>query len=1269
MKKTGHLFTNDFSEEIYTQTYKYHTDRDIIDTFIRVAKDLSSAEKDGSSQLDAKTLRTYLESDLKNIPSAHEKLCVVKFLKALWDFNALPGGRITSNAGTGLKGTTYINCFHKSAKVLTGDGYVPICDVKVGQKVLTHKGRWRSVVNTLSRQFKGKARLIKTPLASDDILVTPEHPFYNKDGSWTNAEKLSHVVLSRIANDEGLVSLDLFEILRQNSNFNNSHRKLEVDGDKLTSSFICRGGNGCEIDRRSAPVNRFIVVSPEVAYFLGRYCGDGSVFNVNKISSVDGFNLVFSHKEVPELELVKSTIEKEFGLDLNINESKNQDCVYLRKNNVLIASFLEQEIGRYGYNKRVPRFIWNASSSVRESFLLGLFDADGCVTPDGSVKIALQNPRLIDEVQSLLSTIGCASYKRIDKTYDIPMLTIAKSTISDFRKRMRKHYSDDRISRKYKDYTCGENWKTVCLENVDGLKSLIVSKISVDDVDYDDTVYNISVDEDESYVVNNVIVHNCFVDGFLGENRDSMEGIMDALKRQALILKSEGGYGFCADVMRPRGAFIEGVGSESPGAVRMLDMWDKQSEVITSGSGLEKKEKRGKGKIRKGAQMVTMSVWHPDIEEFITAKQTPGRLSKFNMSVMVTDDFMDAVENHKPWDLVFPRTNFHLYSKEWDGNIHDWVQKGYPVVTYKTYADANELWELITKSTYNRNEPGVLFIDTINKLNPLYYSEYIDSTNPCGEQVLSKGSVCLLGSLNLTQFVDSEKRDWDYKKLSEIIPSMVRLMDNVNDKTYVPLPLQKENLKTKRRIGLGYLGYASALYMLKLRYGSQEALDLTDKLGRFVTNEAYKASALLAKEKGSFLLFDKDKYLSGEFVKRLDPDTLELIKKYGLRNSHLLSIQPTGNSSIFANNVSGGLEPVFRPQYVRTAIQNNPPKGMGLPIINWEEKSYVFADGVPSDERITWTWAKEGDESVLVSKFNGEVYKIDKARGLLKETTIKDYGVAFLEEQGEWDPNAHWAVDAGKLSIDDHVRTMAVFSKYVDSAISKTVNVPNDYPYEDFKRLYMDVYKTGTIKGCTTYREGTMTAVLASESTAAKTEPSLGQDPDSIPFTRAPKRPKELPCEIHQLTAVGSRWVVLVGLLNEKPYEVFAFKAERFAIPASVTAGTLIKSKSGQYDLECADGWVLKDVSHFESDEQEALTRMISTALRHGAPIKFVVAQLAKAEGTITSFAKAVARTIKKYVEEDELLSVLKCSECGSKDIQMAEGCFKCISCGSSKCG
>lgn len=741
---------------------------------------------------------------------------------------------------------------------------------------------------------------------------------------------------------------------------------------------------------------------------------------------------------------------------------------------------------------------------------------------------------------------------------------------------------------------------------------------------------------------------NCFVSGPTGKNIDSMEEILNELKRQGMILKSEGGYGFCADFMRPRGTYIQGIGVESPGAVKMLEMWDKQSEVITEGSGEKKKEKKGKNKIRKGAQMVTMSIWHPSIEEFITAKQTPGKLTKFNMSVLITDEFMEAVENKLPWKLEFPDTSNEQYDTQWDGVLVNWKAKQLPVKVYKEFDQAQDLWDLIMKSTYNRNEPGVLFVDTMNKMNNLKYCEYINATNPCGEQILPSGGSCLLGSINLTQYIKEDLSGFDFDKLDHDIPLMVRLMDNVNDISNYPLPEQKEQALNKRRIGLGYLGYASALYLLQIKYGSDEALALTEQLCSFVTNKAYQASSLLAQEKGIFPAFNTEQYLQSKFFKNLSPETIELIKIHGLRNSHLTSIQPTGNSSVYANNVSSGLEPIFLSEYIRTVIVSHSPEGMEVPKIDFMSKTI-------SETTQNWQWIKEGDEELLATEFCGTVYKIDKNRGLVKEEKVQDYAVQALSERGILITEQPWAVNTSNLTIDEHINTMEVFAKYIDSAISKTVNLPHDYPFEDFKNLYARIYKTGFIKGCTTYRAGTMTSVLSESSSINNT----------VSNKTYVKRPKELECEIHQLTVQGEKWIVIVGLLENNPYEVFAFKTKKIGLPANLEKGTLIKQGGGVYNLSCG-GWLLEDISRlFESDELDALTRMISTALRNGVKIEYIVEQLQKAEGSVISFSKAIARTLKKYVKD---LTIFKCKECGSKNILLEEGCFKCKDCGSSKC-
>lgn len=761
---------------------------------------------------------------------------------------------------------------------------------------------------------------------------------------------------------------------------------------------------------------------------------------------------------------------------------------------------------------------------------------------------------------------------------------------------------------------------------------------------------------------------NCFVDGFEGADLDSIEGIYATLTKQAQILKSEGGYGFCANVMRPCGSHIGGIANQSPGAVKFLELWDKSSEIITAGSS-KKSRKDQKNFIRKGAQMVTMSCWHPDIIEYIEAKKTPGRLSKFNMSILCTDEFMEAVNKNKPWDLRFPNYEEYtkLYKKEWDGDIDKWVEvaeasnesDSEACVTHHTFDSAKELWNLIMDNTYNRNEPGVLFVDNMNRMNNLHYCEHINATNPCGEQVLPIGGVCLLGSINLVHFIDPEKKDWKYDELESVISKAVRFMDNVNDKTNVPLKSQKKNLMDKRRIGLGVMGYGSALIMARVKYGSKKALEMTEHLMNFITNEAYKASALLAKEKGAFPLYDEEKYLSGEFVKNLNVDTIGLIKKYGMRNSHVTSIQPTGNSSCYANLVSGGLEPLFMHGYFRTSIQPATPDGLPKPKnVDWENKKFNLegADYASNPYGISWKWVKEGDENLLATEFEGKVWKFDRTRGLLKEEWIEDYGVSYLRGIDKWNAEAAWASCTMDLDVDAHVNTMSIFAKWVDSAISKTINLPNEYPYEDFQDVYFKAWKKG-IKGFTTYRAGTMTAVLsASSSIENKEESGLPEE-----------RPKELDCDVYHIKVKGEEYFVLVGLYEGQVYEVFAGK--NGFIDKKIKKGTIIKlgRPKGVYKAILEDGLELSPINQTCSEEEDALTRMTSTALRSGADIQMIVQQLEKVKGDMNSFAKSMSRALKKYIPDGAKEEGV-CPECGGKTLIRQEGCVQCTSCGWSKC-
>ena len=425
---------------------------------------------------------------------------------------------------------------------------------------------------------------------------------------------------------------------------------------------------------------------------------------------------------------------------------------------------------------------------------------------------------------------------------------------------------------------------------------------------------------------------------------------------------------------------------------------------------------------RRGAMMATLRCDHPDIEEFVTAKRQAGRLRRFNLSVQVTDDFMAAVRSDAEWPLLFPAA-----AVQGDGGemLRQWPGAGQPLpCRIVRRIRARALWDLILRETYDHAEPGVLFIDRINQANNLWYRERISATNPCGEIPLPPYGACDLGSINLTRFIHSPftpKATVDAKGLADMVLLAVRFLDNVIDASGYPLPQQAENARGSRRIGLGITGLADAMLMMDLRYGSDRSLDFAAHVMRLICHAAYRTSAALAEEKSSFPYFERDKHLQGAFIRSLPGDIQKRIATQGIRNSHLLAIAPTGTISLLAGNISSGAEPIFADSYTRKVLAED-----GTP------KTFVLTD-----------------------------YAIDHwlpQRGIPQGVTA-----AF--------------VTASELPASDHVRVQAALQPFVDNSISKTINVPQDYPFEEFEKIYDLAYDL-KLKGCTTFRPNPVTGTV-----------------------------------------------------------------------------------------------------------------------------------------------------------------------------------------------
>ena len=457
---------------------------------------------------------------------------------------------------------------------------------------------------------------------------------------------------------------------------------------------------------------------------------------------------------------------------------------------------------------------------------------------------------------------------------------------------------------------------------------------------------------------------NCFVSRTIP---DSADGIMDTAKDAFNTMRLGGGIGYDFSTLRPKGDLIVSLDSKSSGPLSFMHIFDAICATVSSAGH------------RRGAQMGVMRVDHPDIEDFIEAKANSTEYTRFNLSVGVTDEFMKAVQKGTDFELKF---NDRVYKR----------------------VDAQYLWDKIMRATWDWAEPGILFIDRINEMNNLYYCETIASTNPCGEQPLPPHGACLLGSFNLVKYLDKhlDGYHFDWDKFKRDIPTVVRAMDNVVDNTTYPLKEQETEAKAKRRMGLGYTALANTGEALGYVYGSKGFLRFTNKVGKVLANEAYRASSEIAAEKGSFPMFDAEKFCGGKFIKRLDEDVQELIKTQGIRNSHLLSIAPTGTISLSADNVSSGCEPVFLHTFERT---------------------------------------------------------IQTELGAIKEV-VTDYGYRELGVVGK---------TANELTTDEHLDVLLTATKWVDSAVSKTINTGDDVEWDEFKDIYVKAWKGGA-KGCTTFR-------------------------------------------------------------------------------------------------------------------------------------------------------------------------------------------------------
>jgi ribonucleoside-diphosphate reductase alpha chain len=732
---------------------------------------------------------------------------------------------------------------------------------------------------------------------------------------------------------------------------------------------------------------------------------------------------------------------------------------------------------------------------------------------------------------------------------------------------------------------------------------------------------------------------NCFV---IEPPEDSYGGILKTDQELVQIAKRRGGVGFDLSTIRPKGSTTANAARTTDGIEVFMDRFSNSCREVAQGG-------------RRGALMLTISVHHPQIRDFIKIKQDLTRVTGANISIRVTDEFMNAVRNEEEVELRWP------------------VDASDPRISVMD--DASEIWHEIIEGAHAAAEPGVLFWDTAQKMTPsdIYASEGFGSvsTNPCGEIILSPYDSCRLMLVNLTSFVSdpfTDSAEFDFDKYSKVVMKAQRLMDDMIDleieqvdKILAKIDSDPESDRVKyhekelwtnvraaalkgRRTGLGITGLGDALAMIGVQYGSEESVGIVEDMYKTLALSAYRSSCILAKERGSFEIYDFEKECGHPFIQRIydaDPEVKDLAQKFGRRNIALTTTAPAGSVSVLTQTTSG-IEPAFMLHYTR-------------------RKKLTGQDAEARVDFVDDSGDKWQEYTVYHHGFKKWMETLEVAAG---ETMSNEKLVEMSPYSGATANEIDWVAK---------VKLQAAAQKWVCHAISNTTNLPNEIDVETVKQVYMKGWELGC-KGVTVYRDGSRTGVLVS--TSDKVDP---RESPTIVTNSAPRRPEDLDCDIHQANIKGEAWTILIGLLDGKPYEVIGGLSEYVEIPRKHTKGLIKKrvrkSVPSKYDLVIGSGddeFVIKDVVRvFDNPNHSAFTRTLSLALRHGVPVQYLVEQLQKdKDADLFSFSKVIARCLKKYIADGTKAGngVLELC-CDSPNVIYQEGCATCANCGVAKCG
>ncbi|WP_376768699.1 adenosylcobalamin-dependent ribonucleoside-diphosphate reductase [Paenibacillus foliorum] len=727
---------------------------------------------------------------------------------------------------------------------------------------------------------------------------------------------------------------------------------------------------------------------------------------------------------------------------------------------------------------------------------------------------------------------------------------------------------------------------------------------------------------------------NCYV---IPSPHDSRGGIMSSLTEMTEIMARGGGVGINLSSLRPRRAIVKGVNGSSSGAVSWGGLFSYTTGLIEQGGS------------RRGALMLMMNDWHPDVADFITVKQTMGQITNANLSVCVSNGFMKAVKEDLDWDLVYPDTTDPQYDQLWDGDLDKWKKLGKQVNVYRT-VKAREIWHTIIESAWKSAEPGVVFMEYYNQMSNSWYFNPIICTNPCGEQGLPAWGVCNLSAVNLSKFYDAEKHDVAWDELGKVVRYSTRFLDNVIDKTPYHFEENRLNQQNERRVGLGTMGLAELMIMLQIRYGSPESLQFMDRIYGFMAKEAYLASADIAAEKGSFTQFEADKYLQSGFMKTMTsefPEVGAVIQKKGMRNVTVITQAPTGSTGTMVGT-STGIEPYFAFEYYRQSR-------LGF------DKQYV---------PIAQDWKDAHPEEEL-----------------------PDYFVTSMD-----------------LSAEDHIRAQAAIQKWVDSSISKTANCPADFTVDDTKRLYELAFDLGC-KGVTIYRDGSRDVqVLSTEKKEdKKSDASSAVTPEPSEKSEVPASSSSKESGHTALSSIGESLAVSAprtDRVDDKQYkrrpQILRGATYKFNTPFGMAYITINDMNGSPVEIFLNVGKAGSDVFAMS----EALGRVCSLFLRygdHGNKVQLLTKHLKGIGGSgaigfganrVESIADAVAKALEIHgefsddaddyvtatqevvhettaqyaVNRSSATSLDLCPSCGSASLINSEGCKNCTNCGYGKC-